>query len=87
MPIPEQKARRAANRHEEAVIQAEIRRLARALRPSRVMPREALARAASWHEGGFERALDAALEAGAIKRRPLGFYGAANPGPGITPGE
>jgi hypothetical protein len=53
------------------VIQAEVRRLARALAPYRVLKRDTLRRAAgadAWHEGGFERALSAAVEEGRIKR-------------------
>lgn len=39
---PQRRTWRGASRHEEAVIQAEIRRLARALRPSPVIRRDAL---------------------------------------------
>lgn len=76
------RSRRVASRHEQAVIQAEVRRLARALRPYRVMRRDALkrsVRAANWQGGEFERALDAAVESGAIKRLPLDFYGCTDP--------
>jgi hypothetical protein len=45
---------RSARRHEEAVIAAEVRRLARALAPYRELQRDALRRtagASSWREG------------------------------------
>lgn len=64
-------------RHEQAVIQAEMRRLARALKPYRILHRDALQRAAgadSWHDGGFDRALYAAVKAGAVEPLPGGFY-------------
>jgi len=35
-------------------------------------------RGANWNDGGFERALDAAVQMGAIKRLPLDFYGSAD---------
>lgn len=56
-------------RHDEAVIQAEMRRLARALKPYRILHRDALQRAAgadTWHDGGLDRALRAAVKAGAV---------------------
>ena len=65
------------NRHEQAVIQAEMRRLARALKPYRILHRDALQHAAgadSWHDGGFDRALRAAVKAGAVEPLPGGFY-------------
>lgn len=65
------------NRHDQAVIQAEARRLARALRPYRVLPRETLERVAGakkWHDGGFDRALSEAIRAGEIEELPAGFY-------------
>ena len=68
---------RVRRRHEDAVIQAEVRRLARALAPYRVLQKDALRRTAgadSWHDGGFDRALDVAVEVGTIKRLPAGFY-------------
>jgi hypothetical protein len=71
--------RRTLRRHEDAVIQAEVRRLARALAPYRVLQRDARRRTAgaeSWHEGGFERALAAAVEAGRIERLSDEFYAA-----------
>lgn len=65
-----------SKRHSEAVIQAEVRRLARALRPYGVLHRNALERAAGaerWHEGSFDRALSRAVGSGAIERLPAGF--------------
>jgi hypothetical protein len=64
-------------RHDRAVIQAEIRRLARTLKPYRILHRDALERACGaekWHEGGFDRALQEAVKAGAIQRLPGDFY-------------
>ena len=69
--------RRMARRHDEAIIDGEVRRLARALRPYGVLHRDALEQAADarrWHEGGFDSALDAAVRAGAVHRLPAGFY-------------
>ena len=66
-----------SRRHEDAVIQAEIRRLARALAPYRVLQKETLRRTAgadAWHDGGFDRALSAAVDTGQIKRLPADFY-------------
>jgi hypothetical protein len=65
------------SRHEQAVIQAEVRRLARCLKPYRILHRDALERACGaekWHEGGFERALQEAVKAGAVQSLPGGFY-------------
>lgn len=65
------------SRHEQAVIQAEMRRLARALRPYRILHRDALKQAAGaekWHDVGFDRALHAAVRAGAVEPLPGGFY-------------
>lgn len=65
------------SRHDQAVIQAEMRRVARALRPYRILHREALKRAAGaekWHEGGFDRALRAAVQTGRVEPVGDGFY-------------
>jgi hypothetical protein len=78
---PRDRYRRLARRHDEAVIQAEVRRLARALQPFGVLPRDSLKRvagAAKWREGGFDRAIAAELRAGAIERLP-GSSTAARP--------
>jgi len=75
-PATQPGRRRTLRRHADAVIQAEVRRLARALTPYRLIERDALRRTAgaeSWHDGGFERALTAAVEAGRIKRLSDGF--------------
>lgn len=74
---------RFAPRHDEAVIQAEVRRLARALRPYGVLHREALECAAGawrWQEGGFDRALGAAVQSGVIEPLPADFYRSAENG-------
>lgn len=68
--------------HEQAVLDAEVRRLVRALGPYRVLPREALereAKASSWHEADFDRALQAAVDEGKIAELPFGFYGFPHP--------
>lgn len=68
---------RSKRRHDEAVIQAEVRRLAAALRPYRILRREALERAAHadrWSRQGFEQALAEGVKRGAIEQLPLGFY-------------
>jgi hypothetical protein len=65
------------SRHEQAVLQAEVRRLARSLRQYRILHRDALERACGaekWHEGGFDRALHEAVKAGALEPLPGGFY-------------
>lgn len=65
------------SRHEDAVVRAEMRRLARTLRPYGILHRKALERACGadkWHEGGFDRALREAIKAGAVKALPGGFY-------------
>jgi hypothetical protein len=69
--------RSAASRHDDAVIQAEVRDLASALRPFGALSGHALesaAEAAKWHEGGFRRALSAAVKAGTIEQLPGDFY-------------
>ncbi len=68
--------------HDRAVLRAEVRCLVHALAPYRVLSRRALERVAGaerWHEGGFDRALAAALDAGEIRRLPLGFYALSSP--------
>lgn len=64
-------------RHEQAVIQAEMRRLARALAPYRILHRDALRRVAGaerWSEGGFDSALHEAVKSGSIEPLPGSFY-------------
>jgi hypothetical protein len=64
-------------RHEEAVVQAEVRRLARALAPYGVLHHDTLesfAGARHWHASGFDDALSAAVRAGAIRRLGCGYY-------------
>jgi hypothetical protein len=79
--------------HEGAVVRAEVNRLVRALRPYGVLRRDVLARearAGSWHEAGFERALQSAVDAHRIEELPLGFYRLPHVAPeGIhqSPGE
>lgn len=65
-------------RHEQAVIQAEVRRLASAIRPFGVLNRQTLAHMAGaehWREGSLPRALDAAVDEGVLEERAFGFYG------------
>jgi hypothetical protein len=69
--------RRRISRHEQAVIQAEMRRLARALAPYRILHRDALereVRAQQWHEGGFDQALHEAVRSGLVDPLPGRFY-------------
>lgn len=69
------------SRHEDAVIHAEARHLARTLAPYRVLHRDALERVAGsdrWHECSFERALAEAVRSGAIQRLPDHFYRVAH---------
>jgi hypothetical protein len=63
--------------HEDAILQAQARRVLRALTPYEILSREALARechADGWHDGGFAAALKAAVAAGLIEELPCGFY-------------
>lgn len=57
---PERRTWSGARRHDQAVIQAEVRRLARALRPGGVSPRDARERsaraAAYWADDGLDPA-------------------------------
>jgi hypothetical protein len=56
---PERRTWSGARRHDQAVIQAEVRRLARALRPGGVVPRDAgerSARAPYWTDDGLDPA-------------------------------
>jgi hypothetical protein len=64
-------------RHEEAVLQAEVRRLARAIQPFGILRRDALAREAGaehWGQVGFGSALQAAVDQGLLEQLPFGFY-------------
>src|SRR5579872_6814752 len=70
--------RRHINRedHERAVLAAQARLLARALRPVRRLSRpvlKRLARARGWREGCFDLALHAAVQMELIELLPLGF--------------
>lgn len=63
--------------HQDAVSQAEAKRVVRALAPFGILSREALeheCRAGTWHDGGFTAALRAAINAGLIVELPGGFY-------------
>jgi hypothetical protein len=71
---------RDPDRHEEAVIHAEARHVARVLSPYRILHRDALRGAAAttrWHNGSFERALAEAVRSGMIERLPGDFYRSA----------
>jgi len=60
-PIPPGGRSRHRRRHEDAVIQAEVRRLARALGPYRGLQEDTLrpaAGAGSWHDVGFDIATE-----------------------------
>ena len=63
--------------HQDAVAQAEARRVLRALAPFGILSHDALeqeCRAGTWHDGGFTAALRAAISAGLIVELPGGFY-------------
>jgi hypothetical protein len=63
--------------HEDAVVQAEARRLLHALAPFGILSREALeleCGAWTWHDGGFTSALRAVISAGLVVELPGGFY-------------
>jgi hypothetical protein len=75
--LVENSYRARVSQHEQAVLQAEVRKLASCLKPYRILHRDALERACgshNWHEGGFERALQEAVRAGALEALPGGFY-------------
>jgi hypothetical protein len=62
---------RRVARRDQAVLQAEVRLLSRALAPYGVLSRRSLSRAAHaerWRAGGFDQALHAAIEAGVIEQ-------------------
>jgi hypothetical protein len=66
--------------HDQAVVEAEIKRIVHALSPFGVLHRRALERAASadtWQEADFERALSTAVKKGEIDALPFGFYAIA----------
>lgn len=69
-------------RHEETLIHAGAVRLAHAIRPFRVLQKDALqqvAGAAHWHAVAFQQALDAAVEQGLLEPLPFGFYQESSP--------
>jgi hypothetical protein len=64
-------------RHHDAVVQAEVRRLLRAIGPYRVLSRDTLSHithAERWSEGGLDGALRAAVEEGVLAPLPFGYY-------------
>jgi hypothetical protein len=74
---PRSASRRTRRGHDEAVVRAEARRLVRALQPFGTLHRDALERechADRWQEGGFVRAVAAAIDTGLVRAQPLGFY-------------
>jgi hypothetical protein len=75
-PVPAERDAAAVAR--VVLLEAEVRRLMRALGPYRVLSRDALARASGarrWQPGHLDRALSAAVSAGRLRRLPLGYYG------------
>ena len=71
------RSKRRRNRHDEVVIQAEVRRLTRALAPYGILHRDMLAQVADarrWREGAFETALDRAVRGGEVDALPGGFF-------------
>ena len=68
---------RHSSRHDEAIIQAEVRRLCRTLAPYGTLTRNQLAaisQADQWHQGSFDSALQIAVRTGAIRALPFNFY-------------
>lgn len=64
-------------RHEDAVLEVEVRRVMHALAPYGVLRQDALAKACGarrWRAGEFRDALEAAVRDGRLRRLPLGFY-------------
>ena len=62
---------------EQAITEAEVRHLCRALAPFGTLSRKQLAAVAGadrWRAGSFEAALDTAVASGAIRALPLDFY-------------
>jgi hypothetical protein len=75
--------------HQQAVLNAEVKRLVNALAPFGVLHRDALehkARADCWHEPKFDEALRAAITAGKIHKLPMGFY-ALGPAQSLPDGD
>jgi len=68
-------------RHDQAVIEAEVRRLVNGLGPFQILRRDALARAvgAEHWRGGFGQALRAAVQEGRLEALPFDFYRLARP--------
>jgi len=64
-------------RHENALLEAEVRRVMRVLAPYGVLRQDMLARACGarrWNAGAFRSALDAGVRDGRLRKLPLGFY-------------
>jgi hypothetical protein len=71
---------RDPDRHRDAVVCAEMRRLERRLFAIGPMPRERLAAAcdaARWREGSFEAAVREGVRQGKLRELPLGWLAAA----------
>lgn len=76
---PADDRRRAEAQRKDALLQAEVRQLMRAIRPFGVLNHDALARACRahlWRSGRFEDALRAAVREGRLRPLGFGFYGA-----------
>lgn len=64
-------------RHQQAILQAEVRRLLHAIGPYRVLSRDRLsqiAHAERWPERGIDGALRAAVDEGVLEPLPFGYY-------------
>jgi hypothetical protein len=67
---------RPADRHYEAVLGAEIRRLVRELRVTGPLTRKILAercRTANWHDGSFQAAVQAGIRRGVLRQLPFDY--------------
>lgn len=75
--------RGAVDRHHQAVVSAEARRLAREVRAYGPLERSALSRrchAERWREGAFEEAVRVGLRRGELRQLPFGFIAATRSG-------
>jgi hypothetical protein len=74
--------RSRAQARRDALLEAEVRQLLRAIGPFGVLGRDSLARACHahlWRSGRFEDALHAAVRQGRLRPLGFGFYGARRP--------
>jgi len=82
-PMPGAGGMARGSRREDAVLDAEVRRIFRELRYLGPMRRDVLARrcnAAEWKRGSFEDAVRQGVRRGHLRVLPLGFLAARLPG-------